>query len=104
MSELNWQRHQFRRFITGKAKHQTLIASATCINSHSDVGRLSIKRRKYGAGVAIETKLRTGVTNLADRFTRDSAVVDDGFGCNFAGDNDKTGRHERFASDACFGI
>src|SRR5689334_9287457 len=104
MSELNWQRHQFRRFITGEAKHQTLIARTTRIDSHGDIWRLSIKRRQYGAGVAIETKLSSRVANLADCFTRDSAVVEDRFGCNLTGNDDKTGCHERLASDACLWI
>src|SRR6185436_14572781 len=99
--ELDRQGHQLRRFITGKTKHQPLIAGATRVDTHRDVGRLSVECRQDSAGVAVEAILGSGVTDLTNRFARDSGVVDYGVGRDLTGDNHQSGGDESFTSYAC---
>ncbi len=100
MGQLNRQRHQFRSFVAGKPKHQSLVAGAAGINAHRDIGRLPIDGGQDTASVAVETILGSRVTNVSDRLARDSPVVDASVGGDFAGNHDQAGRHQSFTGNA----
>ena len=63
---------------------QDLIAGATSVYTHRNVGRLSVECRQNSAGVAVEAILGSGVTDFANRFARDSGVIDDSIRGDFA--------------------
>src|SRR3954454_4697036 len=97
MGQLNRQRHQLRRFVTSKTKHQPLIAGATSINSHRDVRRLAVEGGQDATGLRIETELGAGVANFANRFARDSREVNASGSGDFSGNDYEAGGHESFA-------
>ena len=92
MRELNRKRHQFRSFVTGKAKHQPLIARAARVNAHRDVRRLAMDSRQNRASVAVKSILRAVVANRADGLARDLGIIDQRFSRNLAGENHHAGR------------
>jgi hypothetical protein len=100
MRQLNRQRHQLRRLVTGKTEHQSLVACATGIDTHSDIGRLPVERGQHGAGIAIKAKLCPRVTDLADCVASHSRLVDRGVSCDLAGDDHQASRDESLTSDA----
>ncbi|MBT9143048.1 MAG: hypothetical protein DDT29_01447 [Dehalococcoidia bacterium] len=85
VSHGNRQRHQFRRLITGKAKHHPLVASPdsfhfffavfpclsfkAAVYSHGNIRRLLINRDKHCAGVTVKTKLSSGITKFLNGVT-----------------------------------
>src|SRR6201988_4760677 len=101
MSQLNRKWHQLRGFVTGKAKHQALITGASGVDTHRDVGRLSIERRPPGACVAIEPIFGSCVTNFTNCFASNSGIVDYRVGRDLTRDNHQSGGDESFTSYTC---
>ena len=101
------QRHQFGRFITGVAEHESLVAGADVltlgfvgVHALSDVGALLVDADHYRAGIAADAGEVVGVTNIVDDLANDALIVDNGFGGDFASDDGDASRYHGFAGDA----
>ena len=104
MGELDGHRHQFRRFVTSKTEHQSLIAGAASIDAHGDVRRLTLYRAHNRTGSGIIAKLGSVVADAANGLANQFVVINVSRGCNFSGHHRKSGRHQRFACDASLRI
>ena len=100
MRELDGHGHQLGRFVAGEAEHQALVAGATGIDAHGDIGGLLLDGADDAAGFGVEAVLGAGVADVLDDFAREVGKVDIGLGGDFAGDDYQTGGDEGFAGDA----
>ncbi|KFM89137.1 hypothetical protein DJ90_6224 [Paenibacillus macerans] len=95
----NRKRHELRRFIRSKTKHQPLVTGADIFRFLIDLGRipafqsgvyalgnvcgLLIKRGEDRASIEIEPIFSTGIANLLHRFANNSRNIDIfGFGAD----------------------
>ncbi len=92
-------RHQLRRFAAGEAEHQALVAGATPIDTHRDVGRLVVDRGHHRAGVAVESVLGAVVADLADHLAHELGDLDIAVARDLARDDREPGGHQRLARD-----
>src|SRR5712671_4486274 len=104
LRQRNRQRHQFRRLITSKPKHHSLVAGAAGVYAHGDVAGLFIDAGDYGAGVGVEAVDSVVVADGLDYSADDGLKIYVGFGGDFAGDYYQAGAGEGFAGDAAGGI
>ncbi len=98
------QRHELFGLVARIAEHQPLIAGASRIDAHADVGRLLVQRRQHAARVGVEAVFGAGVADIADGGAGDFLKIDDGVGRDLAGEDDQAGGDEGFAGDAAFGV
>ena len=111
-------RHQVGRVVGGVSEHDTLIASAfvlvaACIYALRDVRGLSVEVIFKAQSFPMETilfitdplhRFANGAFNFFLRARRPGAVFIDALAADFAGQNNKLCRRERFAGNARFGV
>ena len=110
--------HQVGRIIGGVAEHDALIARAFIlvaagVNALRDMGALGMQIIFKAQGFPVETVLLIadalhrfahGAFNFFLRAGRPCAIFIDALAPDFAGQNHKLRRRERFAGDARFGV
>ena len=108
MGVINGSRHQFRRFITGVTKHQTLIASTLIeidttafIDTLSDIGRLLVIADQHGTTTMVNTVIVIVVTDTLDGIACYGNVIDIGCRGNFTGQNNQPGITKGFSCHTC---
>ena len=110
VGERNRCRHQFRRFIARKAKHQTLIARALLVSAFSfgsssidtllDVPRLLAHFADHPARVGVKNAIAVYVPDVANGGADLLLKIKLCIACNFASQHDEVALGESFASDA----
>ena len=73
-----------------------------CVDSLCDVGRLLVHRDDDRAASGVKAQFRVVISDAFDRLAGNRLVVEFRLGRNFAGDDDETRVHERFACDTTF--
>ena len=81
-----------------------MIASASRVDTHRDVGRLPVDGADHRAGVVIEAVRRVGVADVLDCRAHDVRDVHVRVRRDLARDAREPGRHQRLAGDAGAGI
>jgi hypothetical protein len=76
--------HQFLSFVAGIAEHQALVAGATGIHAHGDVGRLALDGIEDAAGFAVEAHSRIRVADIVNHAAYQAGHIDVGSGGDFA--------------------
>ena len=93
------KRHQLVRLVGRVTEHHPLVAGATGVDAHRDVGRLRADAVDDRAGVEVVAIARVGVADALDRPAHDARDVDVRLGRDLTGYAGETGRDERFAGD-----
>src|SRR5262249_32336006 len=75
VGKLDWHGHQLGGFIARKAEHQALVAGATGVHSHSNVGRLALYSAHDRAGLAVVAILSAVVAYAADGIANELIVI-----------------------------
>ena len=104
MSEHDGQRHELGGFVAGVAEHEALIARATGIDAHGDIGRLRLDHIDDGAGFRIEAEGSVVVADVINHAPDQAGHVDIRLGGDFARDDAEARGHQRFAGDTPGGI
>ena len=115
MGQRNCQRHQFRCFVAGIAKHHALISGTrfgrfaasgfdSIVNAHSNIRRLLVDRLQNGAGVAVKTVLGSVVADVYDHVPCDLLNVHLGSGGDFAHAEHHASFHNGFTRYASLAV
>src|SRR5215472_1030292 len=104
VGELDRHGHQLFGLIASKPEHQALIASATGVDTHSDIRRLALHGADDRASVGVKTVFGVIVANLADGFACYFVVINVGRGGDLARDHDQARRDQSLASYTPLGI
>jgi len=109
MRERDWQGHEFRRVVAGKAKHQALIAGTliffvVAIHALVDVGRLSVDRCQNRTGLVVETHLGRRVADILDRGAHDFWIGKGRVGRDLTSDDGHSRLDHHLAGNASFRI
>jgi len=105
VGELDGQWKQFRGFVGGISKHDTLITgtelleSLLVVQTLGNIWRLLFNGNQNVAGLVVETLLGVIVSNVLDGVANDLLVVESGFGGDFAKDHDHTSLGRSLTSD-----
>jgi hypothetical protein len=98
--ELDRQRHELRRLVTGEAEHDALVAGAQVVaDSGVDLGGLLFDGDEHAAAVGVEGVLGPSVADITDDLAGDACAVDVVGGGDLAEDEDEAGRRRDFAGD-----
>jgi ATP-dependent protease La (LON) substrate-binding domain len=81
-----------------------VVAGASGIDTHGDVGRLLVNRADHAAGFSIKSEFCASVADVANDFAGEVREVYVSGGGNFASDYDEAGGDQRFAGDAAGGV
>src|SRR5580704_13724488 len=98
------QRHQLRGFITSETEHQALVAGASSVHAHGDVGRLALNRINDAAGFAVEAEVRVGIPDVLNDAPHQAGHVDIGSGGDFTRNHADSGGDQNLAGDPTLGV
>ena len=114
VGEADRERHQFLCFLHGITEHHALVASTLLVvflafgglgvNALGDIRRLLIHGNEYGAALVVELEVRVHVADVLDGVAGNFLEINNSLGGDFAGNDDETGIHERFAGDAALRV
>ncbi|KAG5525519.1 hypothetical protein RHGRI_031982 [Rhododendron griersonianum] len=101
------ERHQLRGFISGIAKHVTLVTGPNllralgemAVDTLSDVRALLLNVNQNLAVISIKTNIVGNKSNVTAGVTHDLLIVHIGFGCDLTKDHDHVGLGASLAGD-----
>ena len=97
-------RHVVFVFVTGVAEHHALVAGATGVDTHGDVGRLRMNGADDGTGVGIKTVGSVGVAHRCHCTAHNRGEIYIGFGGDFTGNDHHARGGQGFAGHTAIGI
>ena len=100
MGEMNRHGHQRAGFAGGVSEHDSLVAGAVAVHALGDVGGLGADGVEDGAVVEMEAVFGAVVSDFADDLAGEVFHIHPDIGAHFAGKQDHSGFHQRFAGDA----
>jgi hypothetical protein len=104
VAEMDGSRHQLRRVAAGVAEHQALVAGATGVHAHGDVGTLLVDGHHHGAGVVVEALDVVVVADVLDHVAHQRGHGDVGLGGDLARHQHQPGGEEGLAGHAAAGV
>jgi hypothetical protein len=104
MGELNRHGHQLFGLVAGKAEHQALVARATGVHTHGDVGRLPLHRANDRTSFSVKAVLGVVIAHLAYRLARDFVVIEVRGRRNFTSDDHQSRGDQRLTGHTPFGV
>ena len=104
MRQQNRRRHQLRILITRIPKHHSLVAGATGVDTHGDVGGLFVDGGNHGAGFMVEAVGCVGIADRHDGAAYDGGKIHVGLGGDFSGDEGQARGQQSLAGHAAGGV
>ncbi len=104
MGQQNGHRHELFGFIAGEAEHQALVTGTASIHSPGNVERLALYGGHHSAGIGVEAKFGSRVTDIPNHTPHQVLIIQIGARGNLTGHDDQSGRQQGFAGHAPLGV